>query len=200
MLSLRVVRALSPSAPLASLRRCAASSAAAPSPPPKQTVGALLTSLPGRYFALIKEHGPAGLLCWSSLYVGQGLAAYAHLRAMDNYGWDVPSAVAALPDAAREWAEYLLAQGSGATGLDVAALQPWHTSAALAWLSAEATEPLRLLLTLAVLRALQLRRSARAAATAAAAVAALPAAVATAASPKPAAAALSSQPPQRPMR
>lgn len=160
-------------------------------PQPKQSAGEFLASLPRRYFALVKEHGPAGLAVWTSLYIGPGLALYAHLRGADNYGWDVPTALAALPDVGREWAEYLLAQVSSATGLQIDALQPWHTSAALAWLAAEAAEPLRLLLTLGILRALQLRRERAAKAAAAAA------AGSTAAQPS-SAAFLSSQPPQRP--
>jgi hypothetical protein len=156
-------------APCSRRARPSTSSSSPPPPPPPPAAAAPsgVAAAAARALALAREYGPAGAAVWTALYVLPGAGLYAALRAHDNFGLDLAAATAALPDAMQAWAAAVLASGQAALGLaDAAALQPWHTSAALAWLGTELAEPLRLAATLLIVRAWRARRAAAALAAA----------------------------------
>ena len=153
------------------LRRCfsavAAAASSAPSsshpPPPSASAGAL-----SKLLAAAREYGPAAAGVWTVLYVLPGAAVYGWLAAHGNYGLDLADAAAAaesLPESLRGAAREALAAAAAAgtaLGAPAAALQPWHTSAALAWLATEAVEPVRFIATIGIVRSWKRQQAAAA--------------------------------------
>jgi hypothetical protein len=188
-----VAAALAPTSRRA--RPSTSSSSPPPPPPPAAAAPSGVAAAAARALALAREYGPAGAAVWTALYVLPGAGLFAALRAHDNFGLDLAAATAALPDVMQAWAAAVLASGQAALGLaDAAALQPWHTSAALAWLGTELAEPLRLAATLLIVRAWRARRAAAALAAATQRDAATPPAAAEAGDSDAAAARARAQP------